>query len=315
MEHVPVTPPAQVDQSTLVVPPPYSGPALPYAELVDHARATLPTELPANPREVMIALDVDGTLLTAAGASENVKRNVAEAIEAGLNVVIATGRGLTATRPVFSELDLESGFSISSNGAQTVRWTRAQDGRHVYERISEVFFDPRKAAEEILKAVPGSLIAVDDGQERMRVSQFFPVGELAAAEEQHDLSVLLGSPTIRMVARAPWMEREEFASALAQADLSEVECAVGWTSWADITGPGTTKARGLDALASELGVSPQGTIAIGDGTNDIAMLKWAAHGVAMGVAEPEVAAAANATTGAVDHDGAAAVIEALLERY
>lgn len=302
-------------RQSVLTPPPHEGPAVPYEEQVEHARATLPAIVPQRPEHALVALDVDGTILTARGASANVRRAITNALEAGINVVIATGRGLAATRPVFEELEIETGFSVSSNGAQTVRWERTQDGRRVYQKLGEVYFDPREAAAAILDAVPGSIIAADNGNEIMRVSQSFPEGELASVQEIRSLEEILANPAIRMVARAPWLSRVEFETLLMRCDLSNVECAIGWTSWADITRAGTTKAQGLQELVTRLGVDPQGTFAIGDGSNDIAMLRWAAHGVAMGTATPDVVAAANATTGPVDYDGAAAVIEALLERY
>ena len=300
---------------TLITPPPHDAPSLPYEEQVDHAREALPADLPDDPSKVLVALDVDGTLVTANGASENVRRTVASSIEAGINVVIATGRGVAATRSVFQELELPSGFSVSSNGAQIVRWERAQDGRHVYEKLSETYFDPRAAVQAVLGAIPGTILGADGGDERMRVNQYFPPGELASVEDLHELEELLSFPTLRMVVRAPWLTRVEFEDALTSVDLSSVECAIGWTSWADLTAHGTTKAKGLETLVSDLGIDRRGTIAVGDGTNDIAMLEWAAHGVAMGTATPDIIAAANTTTGAVDHDGAAAVLDALLERY
>lgn len=300
---------------SLVIPPPHKGEGLPYDRQVEEAAQALPETLPDDPKKVLVALDVDGTLVTANGASRNVYRTVNAAIEAGMNIVIATGRGLSATRPVFEELGVSPGFSVSSNGAQIVRWQRVADGRHVYEKLKETYFDPRGAAEAILRVVPDAIIATDDGEDRMRVSRFFPDGELISVQDLHEMEHLLSLPTIRLVARAPQMGREEFADALATIDLSIVECAVGWTSWADVTARGTTKAQGLAELVTELGVDQRGTIAIGDGTNDISMLRWAAHGVAMGGATQEVVQAADASTGAVDHDGAAAVLEALLQRY
>ena len=49
-------------------------------------------------------------------------------------------------------------------------------------------------------------------------------------------------------------------------------------------------------------------LAIGDGRNDIEMLRWAGRGVAMGQAVEEVSAAADAVTGTVYEDGAATEI-------
>jgi hydroxymethylpyrimidine pyrophosphatase-like HAD family hydrolase len=46
-------------------------------------------------------------------------------------------------------------------------------------------------------------------------------------------------------------------------------------------------------------------LAIGDGRNDIEMLRWAGRGVAMGQAVEEVIAAADDVTDAVYDDGAA----------
>jgi len=70
-----------------------------------------------------------------------------------------------------------------------------------------------------------------------------------------------------------------------------------------------TKASGLEYVARELGVAPDDVLAIGDGRNDIEMLRWAGRGVAMGQAVPEVQAAADAVTATVHDDGAAVELE------
>jgi hydroxymethylpyrimidine pyrophosphatase-like HAD family hydrolase len=58
-------------------------------------------------------------------------------------------------------------------------------------------------------------------------------------------------------------------------------------------------------VAEELGVDAADVLAIGDGRNDVEMLRWAGRGVAMGQAVQEVHDAADASTGTVDDDGAA----------
>ena len=52
-------------------------------------------------------------------------------------------------------------------------------------------------------------------------------------------------------------------------------------------------------------------LAIGDGRNDLEMLRWAARGVAMGQAPAEVKEAADEVTGSVLEDGAAAALATL----
>jgi len=65
-------------------------------------------------------------------------------------------------------------------------------------------------------------------------------------------------------------------------------------------------------VRQHLGVQPHATVAIGDGGNDVQMLRWAARGVAMGHAPEAVRAAADEVTGGIEDDGALAVLRSLL---
>jgi len=70
-----------------------------------------------------------------------------------------------------------------------------------------------------------------------------------------------------------------------------------------------TKASGLAALAAEHGVEPGEVVAFGDMPNDLPMLAWAGHAVAVANAHPEVLAAADEVTAGNDADGVALVLE------
>ena len=61
-----------------------------------------------------------------------------------------------------------------------------------------------------------------------------------------------------------------------------------------------------------MGVTMEETIAFGDGTNDLTMLRAAGLGVAMGNAAPEVKAAAGMVTDDNEHSGVAKVIREIL---
>ena len=63
---------------------------------------------------------------------------------------------------------------------------------------------------------------------------------------------------------------------------------------------GVSKASALGEVAAELGVDQADVLAIGDGRNDIEMLRWAGRGVAMGQAPLEVQEAADDVTETVD---------------
>jgi hydroxymethylpyrimidine pyrophosphatase-like HAD family hydrolase len=70
-----------------------------------------------------------------------------------------------------------------------------------------------------------------------------------------------------------------------------------------VTDIGSDKFHGVQALRSKLGVSLDETLAIGDGTNDVPLLKAAGIKVAMANAAPELKAVADYQVATVDEDG------------
>ena len=293
----------------LLTPPPTDLPPIPFEDMVRDATEAFPPDLAATNSQMLLALDVDGTLLTVDGASEIILDTVDRLQDAGVNVVIATGRGLGATLPVLEEIGIHDGWVVASNGALIIK---IEDGRH--EIIDAEYFDPAPIIDQVLEVYPEALIAVEDDTFRYRVSQEFPPKELIETWTLDDIEGLRSKHVTKLVVRIPGMDRDVFAEEMAKLDLSSVTPAVGWTSWMDVNAFNTTKATGLEWLRNELGVPTNGTLSIGDGTNDMAMLCWAHHSVAMWGAIEEVRACANALTGPVEYDGAGAVMEALLRR-
>ncbi|MBR0208646.1 MAG: HAD family phosphatase [Oscillospiraceae bacterium] len=73
------------------------------------------------------------------------------------------------------------------------------------------------------------------------------------------------------------------------------------------------KGEALAVLCGRLGIRPENTLAFGDGTNDLSLLRTAGTGVAMGNAAFAVKAAADAVCGDNERDGLAKYLEKLLE--
>ncbi|MBQ8464106.1 MAG: Cof-type HAD-IIB family hydrolase [Prevotella sp.] len=71
----------------------------------------------------------------------------------------------------------------------------------------------------------------------------------------------------------------------------------------DVTAKGADKGEGVLAMARHLGLDPHHTMAFGDGGNDVAMIRTAGIGVAMGNALDSLKQQADYVTTSVDDDG------------
>lgn len=94
-------------------------------------------------------------------------------------------------------------------------------------------------------------------------------------------------------------------------ELEKIAVSAVWSSHncMEITHPDAHKGRGLEEACRLLGIPMECTMALGDSGNDIAMLRRAGLGVAMGNAPDFVKEAAHVVTGRYDEDGAAKAIE------
>jgi len=77
----------------------------------------------------------------------------------------------------------------------------------------------------------------------------------------------------------------------------------------NVTARGVTKGRALRWLAERGELDLPGTVAVGDGHNDLSMFGVVGTAVAMGDASPEVVAGAHLVAPGVADDGAAVVLE------
>ncbi|WP_203417540.1 HAD family hydrolase [Kineococcus radiotolerans] len=260
---------------------------------------------------VMVALDIDGTVVD---LDEKMSDRVREAVQGvaagGAHVVVATGRSLHGTVPVLQRLGLHHGFAVCSNGAVTVELDPAEPAG--YRVVSLHTFDPSAVAGELYEHLPTGLFAVEVLGRGFKVTAPFPDGELTGELEVVPFEELFAEPVMRVVVRSPEHSSAEFSRLVERVGLHGVAYSVGWTAWLDLAPDGVTKASALEEVRVRLDVARRATLAVGDGRNDVEMLRWAARGVAMGNAPAEVREAADAVTAHVDEDGLALVLEDLL---
>jgi Cof subfamily protein (haloacid dehalogenase superfamily) len=260
-----------------------------------------------------VVLDVDGTLLD---PRQRIAPATAAAVErardAGLHVLLASGRSANAMLGPLAELGLD-GPAIAFNGALTFRLERG-----AMRTLAETPM-PRATA------AAAYALARADGIE---VGWFTRDGWRVAArgrgiaEEQAltdeppliDPALPDGAPApFKLMCIAPDLDGAPALHALRERLPPGVSGQFSHPRYLELTARDVDKARGLAAACAALDLSPAQLAAIGDAENDIAMLRMAGVAIAMGNATPAVIAAADRVTGTNARDGAAAAIDALLE--
>ena len=78
--------------------------------------------------------------------------------------------------------------------------------------------------------------------------------------------------------------------------------------------PDVSKGAGLQFLANRIGITPEQTVAFGDGENDLDLLEWAGYAVAVENANAKLKERAELIAPSVEEEGVAQVIEAFLNR-
>ena len=259
----------------------------------------------------LVALDIDGTLLAWVEGSgqthelitPDVYAAVHRAIDAGAHVVLASGRSPHGMDKIADLLDLTEAVDdriwvVASNGAVIFRYPPL-------EVVHEETFDARAAVAAVLAHHPNALVAVEERGVGYRVNRHFPQGELSGDMIITAVDDMVAGPVSRVIIRDPDASAEDFVEPAAKLGLHGTDYVVGWTAWLDLSPVGVSKASGLQIVCDKLGVEAADVLAIGDGRNDIEMLRWAGRGVAMGQSVEDVRAAADHVTGTVYEGGAA----------
>jgi Cof subfamily protein (haloacid dehalogenase superfamily) len=231
----------------------------------------------------------------------------------GVQFVLATGRPPRWIPPVVSELGFAP-MAVCANGA--VVYDAATD-RVISARTLSVD-TLAELAEISLRSVPGAGLAaerVGNSAHDSATPQFvsapgYEHAWLNPDNTEVSFADVLSAPAVKLLVRKPGMPSSELAAALAKhvGVLGDITYSTN-DGLVEISPIGISKAIGLQEVARPLDISAEDTVAFGDMPNDVPMLLWAGHGVAMGNAHPEALAAANEITESNDDDGLARVLE------
>ncbi|ACV07940.1 HAD family hydrolase [Jonesia denitrificans] len=264
-----------------------------------------------TPAPMLIGLDIDGTIMT---ADEFISSAVREAITElrlrGHHVVLATGRPLVAVLPVLKDLGIDSGWAVCSNGSVTARLDASGPG--AYELDDVVEFPAGPAVDALDAHLPHAVIGLENIGVGYSISADFGSPRLHGSHIITPVAALRAMRTPRVVVARAQHPPAQFRADVAAVDLADSYYSIADEHWMDLAPAGITKAYGLDRLRARLGIPTSATVAVGDADNDIDMLQWAGHGVAMGHAAADVIAAADDVTWPITDDGLAPVLQSLL---
>ena len=256
----------------------------------------------------MVVSDLDGTLLDHSGDTIS-RRNIdalRRAEDAGARVVIATGRPIWWLGPV-----IEAGFTgtaVCMNGA--------------------VVYDI--AAGEIITSSPLTPLTMQNfvaalseqtDEFALAVERLGVTLQACIAEEEYehpwafghfqraDRVTLLADPAAKLLVRGIGDSRS-LATAARDSGADTVHITYSTDDGLiEVAAAGVNKGSALAELAGRWGIDPSQVVAFGDMPNDLEMLHWAGHGVAMANAHPDLIAIAD-EVGADHHDdGVAQVLE------
>lgn len=269
----------------------------------------------------LITLDLDGTLLNSdKQLTEENRAALEQASEAGIEIVPATGRFYLGMPEVIRALPFVH-YVISVNGATICDVVNGKDVGG-----SLLPYEDAVTIMEFLDQFPLIYDCYQDGWGWMTKSMHDRAADYSKSIHTLEMIRTLRTPVPDL--KAFLMERKRgiqkigifFGDMDVRAELFKLlpekfpdfTITSSISNNIEVNSREATKGNALKLLAEYLRFPMSATMAFGDASNDVTMLKAAGIGVAMGNAIEEAKAAADYVTDDCDHDGVAKAIRRLL---
>ncbi len=259
----------------------------------------------------LVATDVDGTLLNPSDeVTPRAAAVIGRLVAGGTAFVLVTGRPPRWIPPVVAQLPMAR-LAVCANGG--VLYDAAED-RVLWART----IDPATLAELaslITATLPGCRLAVEGVGDVAAGDHFVAEPDYVHAWADGDNHILpradlFARPAVKMLVRDAEMRSDAMVAALAPVIGDAADLTFSHPrGLVEISPAGVTKATGLAEVADRLGLTAADVVAFGDMPNDLEMLRWAGHGVAMGNAHPDLLPVADEVTAGNAEDGLALVLE------
>lgn len=256
----------------------------------------------------LVAIDVDDTLLTDdLTVTEGTRRAMADAIERGVTITLATGRMFASAAQVAKQIGLN--VPIITYQGSLVK--TPFDGRVLYERSV-----PADAAHEINRYCERHglhlQLYIDDvlytKEDNDKVRGYSRLSNIPYVVEP-DFDKLLQQPSTKMLIIDDPEELDRIAAQLGPVVGDKVHMTKSKPHFLEFLHKEGTKGDALRFMAGHVGCGMDQVIAIGDSWNDSEMIRAAGLGVAMDNAVPALKEIADYVTRSNNDEGVRHVIE------
>lgn len=265
-----------------------------------------------DPRRISLLLaDVDGTLVTHEKAlTEKAKKAVADLKAAGVRFAITSGRPPKGMKMVIDPLAIDTPVAGFNGGLFTDAALKPVEERRVPADVARdvVTMIERAGLDVWLYAGNDWLIHDADAPHvarEQKTVQFAPM-VVADYSDRYDEAVkIVGVSDDRDAIRS-------CAKAVHEAFGDRVTAALSQPYYLDVTHPQANKGGVVLALSKQLGIPADEIATIGDSENDTSMFRQGGFAVAMGNADDETKAQADAVVADCDSEGFAEAVETLI---
>lgn len=263
----------------------------------------------------LVAVDIDGTLLTSAHViSPATRAAIREVLDRGVRVVLVTGRSFPQARPYAEELGVTTPL-ILHNGALIKDVTgrvfgayrlRRETAREIIlharaHRVDLICFDDRDGEDHAVVEP----IALENDRLLRYLSRWRRPAELVPDLLQYADHAVIALTTVASVATARRFADVVEGALRGRVRVFRTEYRQRDVALLDVVSPECSKATALDHLARDWGIAPAEIMVVGDNWNDLEMLAYAGLGVVMGNADEGMKALGYPVTGTNDEDGLA----------
>jgi hydroxymethylpyrimidine pyrophosphatase-like HAD family hydrolase len=138
------------------------------------------------------------------------------------------------------------------------------------------------------------------------------VSRWAVSHRRADLEEVLAEPSVKLALLDLDVPSEALLELARELAVPGAGPTTSGAPFLEVGKEGISKATALARFAHDRGYSADEVVAFGDNNNDVEMLAWAGHSVAMANAVPAAMEVSDEVTATNDEDGVAQVIERLL---